>query len=275
MNTDLYGNWWLPKDLSLQGGVIDSLIFWLHLFMFVLFIGWGVFMVYCMYTFRARPGHKADYRGTHATWSKWVEAGIVVFEIVILFFISIPAWNRLKLDMPPAEENPLTIRVIAQQFAWNFHYPGPDGEFGRTRYELVDESQNPIGLDDSDPAAEDDVVTLNQICVPVGRPVIIRLSSKDVLHSFSIPLLRVKQDAVPGMEIDFWFEADPDYASEPDSSGEYVDEMTYDVACAQLCGITHSGMKGYVRIRTEEGFNAWLEEQAVEEFFDEDEFEDE
>jgi len=96
------------------------------------------------------------------------------------------------------------VRIVAEQFAWNIHYPGPDGVFGRTSLSLVG-TDNPLGLDRSDPAAKDDIATINQLNVPVGKPVVIHLSSKDVIHSLNLPAFRVKQDAVPGLNIPVWF----------------------------------------------------------------------
>ena len=106
---------------------------------------------------------------------------------------------------PPPTQHPVHVRVVAEQFAWNIHYPGPDGVFGKTAEDLVDQSSNPIGLDRSDPAAKDDITTINQLYLPVNRPVIIELSSKDVIHSFFLPQYRVKQDVIPGMRIPIHF----------------------------------------------------------------------
>lgn len=271
-NEELYGIW-LPADLSTQGAPIDSLINILHVFMVVLFVGWAIFMAYCLWQYRARPGHKAKYNPTKGTLSKYIEIGIVAIEVFILLVLSIPAWSDLKAELPE-ESEALIIRVMPQQFAWNIHYPGPDGVFGETRPDLIDETLNPLGLNEDDPAGEDDIVTLNQLCIPAGRPVIIRLSSRDVIHSFWIPVLRVKQDAIPGMEIKIWFEAKEEAAAVPNAEGSYDDENVYEIVCAQLCGLNHYSMRGFVRIRDEAGFEAWLEEQGEEEFFDEDEFDE-
>ena len=102
--------------------------------------------------------------------------------------------------MPSASEA-LIVQVTGEQFAWNVHYAGPDGVFGRTDITLIDLQSNPLGLDRSDPAAKDDITTLNQLYLPVNRPIIVRLRSKDVIHSFGVPEFRVKQDAVPGLTI--------------------------------------------------------------------------
>ena len=147
----------------------------------------------------------------------------------------------------PAAGTALEVRIVAEQFAWNVHYPGPDGKFGPSKIELMGPS-NPIGLDRSAPEATDDFVSINQLRIPVNKPVIARLSSKDVIHSFSIPVMRVKQDTMPGQEIPVWFTAK--------KTGNY------EIACAQLCGLGHYRMRGFFNVQSEEEFNTWLASQA-------------
>ena len=139
------------------------------------------------------------------------------------------------------------VRVVAQQFAWNIHYPGADGIFGKTDVSLINEQTNPVGLDRSDPNAADDITTLNQLHLPVDKPVIIHLSSKDVLHSFYLPEMRVKQDAIPGMSIPLWFKP--------------VKIGNWEIACAQLCGLGHYRMRGFLNIHSQNDYDAWLKEQ--------------
>ena len=134
------------------------------------------------------------------------EIGVVVVEAGLLFGFAIPLWAARVDAMPPAGDV-LTVQVTGEQFAWNIHYPGPDGVFGRTDLKLLDLQSNPLGLDRDDPAAKDDVTTLNQLYLPVNKPIIVRLRSKDVIHSFGVPELRVKQDAIPGLTIPIWFVA--------------------------------------------------------------------
>jgi len=155
------------------------------------------------------------------------------------------------------------IRVIAQQFAWNIHYPGEDGQFGKTAIKLIDEETNPIGLDRNSPFGKDDIVSKNQMHLPVNKQVMIHLSSMDVIHSFGIPEMRIKQDAIPGMTIPFFFT--PTMTSAEFLTlikGTIREGMGYEIACAQLCGNSHYRMRGYVTIDTEEEYAAWLVEQA-------------
>jgi cytochrome c oxidase subunit 2 len=141
------------------------------------------------------------------------------------------------------------VRVVAEQFAWNVHYPGSDGQFGRTLAELMS-ADNPIGLDRTDPAARDDIATINQLNLPVDRPAIIHLSSKDVIHSFSLIQMRVKQDTIPGESIPVWFT--------PTMTGDW------EINCSQLCGLGHYRMRGFYSIKTQADFDTWLQEQAAE-----------
>lgn len=201
-------SYWLPPDISAHGSSIDIIIEYVHWFMAALFVGWGSYFLYCLIKFRAGANPNATYGDAKAKPSKAAEVLVIVIEAVLLVGFSIPVWAYYRGQPPSNDKNPLTVRVVAQQFAWNMHYPGPDGKFGQTKAELVDEALNPIGLDrDGDPHAADDHVSVNIFHIPKDRDVLVRLSSKDVIHSFAVPLLRVKQDAIPGMEIPIWFKA--------------------------------------------------------------------
>ncbi len=198
----------MPPDISEHGHGVDLLINFLHYFMIALFVIWGIFMLYCLIRFRQRPGHAASYAPAGGTIPKFAEILVVGVEVVLLVGFTMPVWAELKdKSLFPKKGEGLEVRVVAQQYAWNFHYSGPDGVFGPTKIELVDETENPIGLDRSHPDAKDDITTINQLHAPVGKEVHVRLSSKDVIHSFSIPMLRIKQDVIPGMEISIHFKA--------------------------------------------------------------------
>ncbi len=247
----------MPPDASVDGHRIDQLINIIHWFMGALFVGWAVFLVYCLVRYRQRPGHHAIPEPVKGSLSKYVEGGVIVIEAVLLLAFSIPIWASVKNDLPSPQENPLRVRVIAEQFAWNFHYPGADGVFGRTGPSFINEATNPAGLDPEDPNGVDDIVS-GAFNLPVDRPIICEVTSKDVIHSFSLPVMRVKQDAIPGMRIPVWFQA--------------KNTGTYQVACAQLCGNNHYKMLAPMIIRSSEGFQDWLvEKSAPAEEFDEDE----
>lgn len=143
------------------------------------------------------------HQGMRGRWSTWIEGGVLAAEIVLLASFSIPVWSA-RVDAFPSEQQSTSVRVVAEQFAWNVHYPGADRRFGRTDPRLLGPA-NPLGLDRSGPAAQDDITTINQLHLPVNRPVIVHLSSKDMIHSFALPQMRVKQDAIPGIAQPVWF----------------------------------------------------------------------
>lgn len=235
----------LPVQASTHAGEIDNMISLVHWLMLVLFVGWGIFFLYVLFRFRKGANPRASYEGAKGKVSKGIEVAIVVVEMVLLVFYAIPAWAR-RVSNFPSENQALVVRVIGEQFAWNIHYHGPDGKFGRTRPELVS-ADNPIGLDRSDPDAKDDVTTINQLNLPVDRPILVHLFSKDVIHSFALYEMRVKQDAIPGMSIPVWFI--------PNRIGEY------EIACSQLCGLGHFRMRGFVTIQSQADFTKWFDEQ--------------
>lgn len=205
---EVRAGWGLPPDISTHGHGVDALIDFLHYFMIVLFVAWGIFLVYCLVRFRRRSNPTASYGEIKAKPSKYAEVVVVLIEVVLLVAFSIPVWGDVKNVRERVEDkDAVKIHVVAQQFAWNIHYPGPDGKFGPTDIKLIDEVENPVGLDRSHPDAKDDITTINIMHVPVNKPIIVYLTSKDVIHSFWIPVMRIKQDVVPGMRIPVWMKA--------------------------------------------------------------------
>ena len=235
----------MPDPASAHAPEIDYMMALVHWLMLVLFVGWGIYYIYVLLRFRGSKNPVASYEGTKAKYSTYQESGVVVAEALLLVVFAFPIWGFLKNEFPPAEES-VEVHVVAEQFAWNFHYPGDDGAFGRRDINLIDLATNPLGLDMTDPAAQDDIVTVNEMHLPVNRPVIVRLTSKDVIHSFALPHMRVKQDAIPGLEIPLWFR--------PTKTGDY------EISCAQLCGLSHYRMRGYLTIHSQEDYEAWRAE---------------
>jgi cytochrome c oxidase subunit 2 len=251
----------LPPLAAAHGGQIDTLIGWIHIFMLILFVGWGAFIAYVLVRFRRSRNPVADYAGVRSHRSTYLEIGVAVVEAILLIGFAIPLWAA-RVDRIPPENEAVVVQVTAEQFAWNVHYTGPDGVFGRTDIKLLDLQANPLGLDRTDPAAKDDVTTLNQLYLPVNKPIIIRLRSKDAIHSFGVPEFRVKQDAIPGLTIPFWFVPNVTTAEMRTRTGN--PEFQYEIACAQLCGLGHYRMRGFVTVQTAEEFQAWLEAKIKE-----------
>ena len=251
----------LPALASAHGGQIDSMLGWIHVFMLILFVGWGGFLAYCLVRFRASRHPVADYTGVTSHTSTHLEIGVAVVEAVLLIGFAIPLWAA-RVDQFPPESESLVVQVTGEQFAWNVHYAGPDGEFGRTDFNLFDLQTNPVGLDRSDPAATDDVTTLNQLYLPVNTPIVVMLRTKDVIHSFGVPELRVKQDAIPGLTVPVWFVPTVTTAEMRTRTGN--PEFQYEIACAQLCGLGHYRMRGFVTVQTAEEFQQWMDERVQE-----------
>jgi len=216
--------------------------------MLVLFVGWGIFFLYVLVRFRKGANPKASYEGAHGKAAKGVELAVVAAEMVLLFGYAIPGWSQRVAAFPSeSDSSAVVVHVVAEQFAWNVHYPGPDRTFGRRDISLVS-ADNPLGLDRADQAAKDDIATINQLTLPENRPVLVKLTSKDVIHSFGLPEMRVKQDAVPGLDIPVWFI--------PNRIGDY------EIACSQLCGLGHFRMRGFLNIKSDADFQAFLAEEA-------------
>jgi cytochrome c oxidase subunit 2 len=251
----------LPELASSHGGQIDSLLGWIHIFMLVLFVGWGAFIVYCLVRFRQSRNPVASYTGVTSNASKYSEVAVAIIEAILLVGFAIPMWAARVGAMPSASEA-VVVQVTGEQFAWNVHYPGPDGKFGRTDIKLLDAQANPLGLDRDDPAAKDDVTDLNQLHLPANRPVIVRLKSKDVIHSFGVPEFRVKQDAIPGLTIPIHFV--PTVTTAEMRTRKANPEFQYEIACAQLCGLGHYRMRGFVTVLAADEFQKWMDEKVKE-----------
>jgi cytochrome c oxidase subunit 2 len=237
-----------PVQASTHAAEVDQMTIYVHWLMLVLFVGWGLFFIFVLFRFRRAANPKASYTGAKGKISKGLEVAVALVEVFLLVFYAIPAWAK-RVKAFPAENEAVVVRVVAEQFAWNVHYHGPDGKFGRTDPKLVS-ADNPLGLDRSDPNAKDDVTTINQLNLPVDTPVLVPLSSKDVIHSFGLYEMRVKQDAIPGMSIPVWFI--------PNRVGEY------EITCSQLCGLGHFRMRGFVTIQSAGDFKKWFDDQEKE-----------
>jgi cytochrome c oxidase subunit 2 len=238
----------MPVQASTHAAELDHMTVLVHWLMLVMFVGWGLFYVFVLFRFRRGANPTASYTGAKGKISKGTEVAVAIIEVLLLVFYAIPAWAK-RVSAFPSESEAVVVRVVGEQFAWNVHYPGPDGKFGRTDIALVG-ADNPLGLDRRDPAAKDDITTINQLNLPVDRPVLVHLSSKDVIHSFGLFEMRVKQDAIPGMTIPVWFI--------PNRVGEY------EIACSQLCGLGHFRMRGFITIQSAADYQKWFADQQKE-----------
>jgi cytochrome c oxidase subunit 2 len=217
---------WLIPRASTFAGDIDGLILLIAILVGVGFaVAQGIFF-YFIFRYRQRDGVKAKYvTGEEKREKRWINIphGIVLLCDIVIVVAAIKVWVDVKQTLPEPDQ---TVRVIAQQWAWTFVHPGPDG--------VLD--------------TEDDITTTDELHLSVDTVYHYRLEAKDVLHSFSIPVFRLKQDAIPGRQITGWFE--------PTRTG------TYDVQCAEICGIGHGLMAGRVVIETPEEHLAWMESHS-------------
>jgi cytochrome c oxidase subunit 2 len=216
-------NWWLPENVSTFGVEID----WLFNLIYAITAITGILVFAALIAFlviyRDRPGRRARY--THGNTTLEIVWTIVPSLIlVVLTFLSVPAWSKIKMTQPPTD---VIIQVTAKQFNWQVAYPGADGKFG----------------------TEDDKKFLDEMHVPVNKPIRVILKSQDVIHSFFVPNFRITHDAVPGREIIAWFDA-----TKPGK---------YEWPCAELCGFGHSGMKGWIYVHTPEDYQKWAAENLA------------
>lgn len=239
----------LPVAASTYAGEVDRSLHILHIAMVLIFVAWTAFFVYCLVRFRQSKVDRADHHGWKSHAASFIPDGLVLgFELWLIFALGLPVWSKIKNEFPdPASAH--VVEMVAQQFSWGFHYTGPDGKFGKKAPEFVTVT-NQLGIDPSDEGGKDDLVFHNVLHVPLGKPTLIYMTSKDVIHSFFVPEFRVKQDTVPGMRIPLWFE--------PTKTG------TYEIGCAQLCGTGHYVMRADLIVDTPEDYDAWLASRAAD-----------
>ncbi len=238
---------WMPALASEHGAGIDRMINYLLITVGSLFVVGHIVLGYFLWRF------SGERRVTFRLAPPKLEGRLSLIPVILMtliaeggvFALGLPVWQKFYAAGAPADA--VLVEVTGEQFAWNIRYPGQDGKFGRTDPHLIT-LDNALGLDAKDAAARDDLVSLGTLRLPVNRPARIRLRSKDTLHSFFLPQHRVKQDAVPGMTIDIWFV--------PTEVG------VYEIACAELCGFGHYGMRGLLHVMPQEQFEKWKAEET-------------
>lgn len=248
----------LPAQASAHAPSIDFVLGLEHWGMVGLFVLFLAYFVYVLFRFRRGAHPVADYTGMKSRWSLYLVAAIAVSEVALLVAFELPEWND-RINNLPSPDEATVVRVVAEQFAWNVHYPGPDRVFGRTDVNRI-ASDNPLGLDRSDPFAKDDITAINQLTVPVNHPVLIHLTSKDVIHSFTLYEMRVKQDAIPGTDSPVWFI--PTVTTDQMRQRVGNPDFEFEIACSQLCGLGHYRMRGFLNVKTDAEYQAYLAEEA-------------
>ena len=218
-------SWILPPGVSTFAAEIDFLYYVILVITGVAFVVVEVGLILFIVKYRQRPGRKAYY--THgSTKAEIIWTAIPAVTLVMLGIMSGGVWKTIKgRDSVPPDAIP--YRLLVKQFEWNFTHAGVDGELGTA----------------------DDFTLRNRLHIPVDQPVVMRMTSEDVIHSFFVPAFRIKQDAVPGMEINVWFQA--------------METGEYELACAELCGPLHTTMGGMVTVHTADDYARWVSEQTT------------
>jgi cytochrome c oxidase subunit 2 len=205
-------DWWLPENVSTYGRDIDWLFHLIYAITGVTLVHVSVALVAFLIIYRDRPGRRARYTHGNSTLEiVWTVVPALI--LIILTFLSVPAWSKIKMSQPPSD---FVVSVTAKQFNWQVKY------------------------------ANSDKVFLDEMHVPVNKVVHVDLKSQDVIHSFFVPQFRIKQDAVPGMKIQMWFQ--------PTQTG------TFELGCAELCGLGHYRMRAVVTVHTQQDYDRWVAE---------------
>ncbi len=239
----LLSPWWWTPIASNWGYIDDTLVmtFWITGAVFAAVV---LFTAYCVFRFRHREGLRAAYEPENKRLELWLTIATAV-GVAAMLAPGLVVWHRFVTVPDDATE----VEVVAQQWQWSYRLPGADGRLGRSDSRLID-ADNPLGLVPTDAAGADDVIVeAGDLHLPLDKPVKMLLRSIDVLHDFYVPQFRGKMDMVPGMITYFWFT--------PTRTGEF------EVLCAELCGVGHAFMRGYVYVDSEADYQAWLDEQLT------------
>lgn len=263
------------KAASEHGDKLDSLFAWTLFFTGIVFIITHIMLFWFAYKYRWQAGRKAQFVA-HDNRLEMIWTAIPAVVMTFLVVRGLDAWNTVMADVKPNEDY-IEIEATGQQFNWIIRYPGPDGKLGTRNYKLTT-ANNQLGMDFNDPKTWDDVLPGQELYLPVGKKVRVRITAKDVLHSFFLPNFRVKMDAVPGLPTFFVFtpikttaeyrnelRKYPEYnqpADDADPTGpKRWEKFEYELACAELCGKGHYSMKRIFKVVSQQEFDEWYKKQ--------------
>jgi cytochrome c oxidase subunit 2 len=239
----LWSPWWWTPIASNWGYIDDTILitFWITGIVFTAVV---LFTAYCVLRFRHREGGRAAYEPESKRLEWWLTVGTAV-GVIAMLAPGLVVWNQFVTVPAEASE----IEIVGQQWQWSYRFPGKDGRLGRSDTALVGDD-NPLGLSPTDPSGQDDVIVQgDDLHLPVGKPVKVLLRSMDVLHDSYVPEFRAKMDMIPGMVTYFWIT--------PTRTG------TFEVICAELCGVGHPHMRGGVVVDAESDYQEWLQQQPT------------
>lgn len=239
---------WRSDVASEEGAGIDRVISYLLIVTGLILVAGHAVLCVFLWKSAVREGADCSRPSKRAEWL-WGLMPVLLMSVLSeagVLVVGAPVWKAMYVDEPA---DPVRVQVIGKRFEWLVHYPGKDGKFGRIDWEQIDAEINPIGLDEEDENAQDDIIRRGRLHLPVGRPVVIRLQTQDVLHSFFVPDFRLKQDLIPGFPTRIKFK--------PTKTGDY------ELACAELCGYGHYQMRGTVHVLEPAEFEEWYSKQAT------------
>jgi cytochrome c oxidase subunit 2 len=236
----------ITQNASEQGMLVYHMLGFVHWFMLALFIGWSAFLIHVFWKYRASRNARADYHGVRGHASTHIEIGVVIVEAILLLGFAFPLWAR-QADGYPTSPDTIKMRAMGEKFLWNFQYSGNDSLLSTWNPRAI-APNNATGRDLSDPNGKDDFVNPGTMKLPVGRPVIVDVASKDVIHNLALVPMRAAQDACPGVKAHMWFK--------PIKTG------TWDIICGQLCGPGHAQMKAVVEVLEAKEFDDWSKEMS-------------
>ncbi len=242
-------NVWLgiTQNASEHGGLVDHMLGFVHWVMLALFIGWSIFLILAFFRFRSSKNPKADYHGVRGHASTHIEIGVVIVEAILLLGFAFPLWSRQADDYPTSPDT-IKLRAMGEKFLWNFQYPGNDLMLSTWNPRAISQN-NQTGRELNDPNGKDDFVNPGTLKLPVGRPVIVDVTSKDVIHNLALVPMRAAQDACPGVKSHMWFKP--------------VKLGSWDIICGQLCGPGHAQMKAVLEVVSAKEYDEWSKEQST------------
>lgn len=247
----------LPEASSVHGKETD---YWFWVSMIVIMIGFFIvntFLFLFSYLYRHNKNRKVTFY-THNNNLEIIWTTVPAIVMAGLVFSGLRVWTKITSEAPANAEQ---IDIMGKQFGWTVRYAGvDDNKFGKYNYKLMDDAGgNPMGVDFSDPNSFDDFANASEMHIPKGKPVLLKIRARDVLHSVFIPHMRVKMDAVPGMPTKFWFVADKSTEEMRSELGK--PEFNYEIACTEICGRSHFGMKLLLVVDEPADYEKWKKSQ--------------
>ncbi|MCH7403126.1 cytochrome c oxidase subunit II [Belliella kenyensis] len=248
-----FDNYNLP--LASEHGAVTDNLFWITMAVTgIVFIITHILLFIFPYKYQYKESRKATFYPDNNK----LEVIWTIVPAVVLAVLVIGGWKAWSDITAPAPENAHVVEIMGYQFAWEIRYPGVDNVLGDHDYRLINEVNNPSGVDFSDKNAFDDF-TSPVMVLPKGEPVLLKIRARDVLHSVFAPHMRLKMDAVPGMPTRFWFTPTKTTAEMRQELGD--DDFVYEIACTEICGRGHFSMRREIRVVEPAEYQEWLKEQ--------------